>query len=440
MQIDRAIQYLNRTLLGSRDRELSELEVLVLTGIWEDKSYGDLSTTSSYEPTTIRNAASKLLQDIGKIADEQITKKNCKSAIVRLVNRNIANVDLADAPTDVRPFCGRGAEIERLMEWIDLDRCKLVAIMGIGGIGKTAIAAKLGDSLAGNFEFTIWRSLREAPPLSQLISELVQFLSRFTEIELPTQIDRQIIILINYLRQHRCLVILDNIEAIMDVGKYAGNYRPNYQDYGILFQTLGTTPHQSCILVTSRETPPEINELAAPSAPIRALVLDGLDRDAADLLDRMGLKGNPTQIDRIVANCQGNPLYLRIIANTIFYNFQGNIDDFLVSDRYAYSKIANIIKAQFDRLSTAERLIIYYLSIHREPMTIDALEILLQPVRYNLSIAQTLVSLSQRSLVQITREGRYTLQNVVMEFVTDEAIAEIVEEITEDKEAFFLKI
>jgi NB-ARC domain len=440
MQIDRAVQSLNRALLSSRERELSELEVLVLTGIWDDKSYRDLSTASSYEPTTIRNAASKLFQDIGKIADEQITKKNCKSAIARLVNRNIANIDLADAPTDVRPFCGRVAEITQLTEWLEIDRCKLVAMMGIGGIGKTAIAAKLGDSLAANFEFTIWRSLREAPPLSQLITELVQFLSRFTEIELPAQIDRQILTLLNYLRQHRCLVILDNIEAIMDAGKYAGNYRSSYQDYGILFQTLGTTPHQSCILITSRETPPEINELAAPNSPVRALLLEGIDRDAIDLLDRMGLTGDSAQLDRIVANCQGNPLYLRIIANTIFYNFKGNIADFLNSDRYTYSKISNIIKAQFDRLSTAERLIIYYLSTHREPMTVEAIEILLAPVRYTLSLAQTLVSLSQRSLVQITREGRYTLQNVVMEFVTDEAISEIVTEVIGGKDAFFLKI
>jgi hypothetical protein len=440
MQIDRAIQYLNRALLNSRDRELSELEVLVLTGIWEDKSYRDLSTISSYEATSIRNAASKLFQDLTKASGEQITKKNCKSAIVRLVNRDVVNIDLADAPTDIRPFCGRSTEIADLTEWIEIDRCKLIAIMGIGGIGKTAIAAKLGDSLAGNFEFTIWRSLREAPPLTQLISELVQFLSRFTEIELPAQIDRQILTLINYLRLHRCLVILDNIEAVMDAGKYAGNYRPNYQDYGILFQTLGTTPHQSCIVVTSRETPPEINELAAPTAPIRALLLDGLDRDAVDLLDRMGLQGDSAQIDLIIANCQGNPLYLRIIANTIFYNFNSNITDFINSDRYAYSKIANIIKAQFDRLSTAEKLIIYYLATHREPMSNETIETFLKAVRYNLSIAQTLVSLSQRSLVQITREGRYTLQNVVMEFVTNEAIEEIASELTDNKDAFFLRI
>jgi ATP-dependent Clp protease ATP-binding subunit ClpA len=292
MQIDRAIQSLNRALLGSRDRELSELEVLVFTGIWEDKAYRDLSDTSSYEQTTIRNAASKLFQDISNITGEQITKKTCKSAVVRLVNRDVANIDLADAPTDVRPFCGRTKEIELLTEWIEVDRCKLIAIMGIGGIGKTAIAAKLGDSLASNFEFTIWRSLREAPPLSELIAELVQFLSRFTEIELPAQIDRQILTLLKYLRQHRCLLILDNIEAIMDAGRYAGNYRPNYQDYGELFQKLGTTTHQSCVVITSRESLPEITELAAPEALVRAMLLDGLDRDALDLLDRMGLQGD----------------------------------------------------------------------------------------------------------------------------------------------------
>lgn len=440
MQIDKAIQALNRALLGSRDRELSELELLVFSGVWEDKSYRDLSVVSSYEQTTIRNAASKLFQDISTVTDEAINKKNCKSAIVRLVNRGFINIDLADAPTDVRPFCGREQEIELLIKWIEVDRCKLVAIMGIGGIGKTAIAAKIGDTLACNFEFTIWRSLREAPPLSQLIAELVQFLSRFVEVELPTQIDRQILTLLKYLRQHRCLVILDNIEAIMDGGKYTGNYRHDYQDYGILFQTLGTTPHQSSIVITSRETPPEINELASPLAPVRALILDGLDRDGVELLNRMGLQGDVVKFNQIIANCQGNPLYLRIIANTILYNFQGNIESFLSSDRYTYSKISNIIKSQFDRLSYAEKLIIYHLSIHREPMMIEAIETIFQPVQYNLLIGQTLVSLNQRSLVQITREGRYLLQNVVMEFVTDQAIAEISTELTSGKDAFFLKI
>lgn len=437
MEIDTAVQCLNRSLISSRDRELSELELLVLEGIWDDKPYRDLSAASNYEPTTIRNAASKLLKEIAKATGETISKKNCKAAILRLINRDLATIDLVDAPTDIQPFCGRVAEIETLTNWIEIDRCKLIAIMGIGGIGKTAIAAKLGDNLAAQFDFTIWRSLREAPPLSQLIGDLVKFLSRFTEIELPTQVDRQIAILLKYLREHRCLLILDNVESIMDVGKYVGNYRSDYRDYGELFQRLGTIAHQSCAIITSREIPPEIIELAAPISPIRALLLDGLDRDALDLLDYMGLQGDSIQLEQIVNNCQGNPLYLRIIANTISYNFKGNITNFLVSERYSYSKITNIITAQFERLSIDEKLAIYHLAVHREPIEIDTLATQLQFSQGKVQLI--LAALNWRSLLQTTRQSRYTLQNVVMEFVTDALIQTIANELqSSDETPFFL--
>ncbi|MBW4483954.1 MAG: hypothetical protein KME14_15540 [Tildeniella torsiva UHER 1998/13D] len=46
---------------------------------------------------------------------------------------------------------------------------------------------------------------------------LIQFLSeqQETEINLPTQLGERIIRLLHYLREHRCLVVLDNLESIL---------------------------------------------------------------------------------------------------------------------------------------------------------------------------------------------------------------------------------
>src|SRR4028119_2179064 len=43
---------------------------------------------------------------------------------------------------DVSLFYGRTEELTTLEEWIVTDRCRLVTVLGMGGMGKTAIAAK----------------------------------------------------------------------------------------------------------------------------------------------------------------------------------------------------------------------------------------------------------------------------------------------------------
>ena len=50
--------------------------------------------------------------------------------------------DLRDAP-DISSFYGRTSELATLQQWIVQDRARLVAMLGISGIGKTAIALHL---------------------------------------------------------------------------------------------------------------------------------------------------------------------------------------------------------------------------------------------------------------------------------------------------------
>jgi NB-ARC domain len=416
MQLDRAVKFTNQLLITSRQRELSEIELVAFNGIWLDISYQQSSQNSNYEMATIKNTASKLLRDISEAVGDRVSKKNCRSVLLQLANTTEGRVDLADAPTDIQPFCGRDTELDKLTTWLTIDRCKLVGILGIGGIGKTALAAKLGDeNWDGKFDRVIWRSLREAPPLHQLLSELVQFLSEFTEIEVPASSDRSISRLLYYIQQKRCLIVLDNLEAIMEAGDYAGNYRQGYADYGQLFHNIGTTRHQSCLLFTSREPPPEIAELAGEDLPVRALYLTGLATDAPTLLTRIGLNGSESQLSAITDRCQGNPLYLRIVANTIVHSFSGQIENFLAANQYTYGKIAYVLQAQLERLSPAEKLIIYHLAIQREPVSLESLETYLQPLGSAATIVQTIDSLQQRSLLEVTQGQRYTLQNVVME-------------------------
>ncbi|MGJ3244636.1 MAG: NB-ARC domain-containing protein [Elainellaceae cyanobacterium] len=94
-----------------------------------------------------------------------------------------------------------------LKRWIVQDRCRLVALLGIGGVGKTALSVKCAKQVCGQFEYVIWRSLRLALPLSELLPELILVLSKQQDTQLPQKPAAQIERVLTYLRQHRCLLV-----------------------------------------------------------------------------------------------------------------------------------------------------------------------------------------------------------------------------------------
>jgi WD40 repeat protein len=432
MKLDRAIAFTSQLLLNSRQKELSELEALILNAAWLNILYQEAISGTHYELQTIKNIAAKLFKDISTAAGVRVSKKNCKSIICNLAGIDRAHVDWGDAPIEMQPFCGRADELEQLSKWARVDRCKLVGVMGIGGIGKTALVAKLGGDINPDFDRVIWRSLREAPPLSQFLGEAIQFLSEFTEIQIPNSSERSIAKLLDCLNHKRCLILLDNVEAIIESGEYGGNYRSGYADYGQLLHRIGTSPHQSCLVFTSREPPPELTELAGVDLPVRSMRLSGLAATAPTLLSGIGLEGSDRQLRLVADRCQGNPLYLRIIANTIINNFNGDIEQFLTTNRFIYGKIATVLQSQLDRLSIIEKLIVYHLAIQREPISLTRIKVHLQPFGFDSHAVEIIDSIQQRSLLEITQGQRYTLQNVVMEFMTAAMIRELVEEITAD--------
>ncbi len=83
--------------------------------------------------------------------------------------------DWGDAP-DTVDFVGRRNELTMQRSWILEEHCRLVAVLGIGGIGKTNLAARLAEEVAPGFECVYWRSLRDAPPPSEWLAGAISFL------------------------------------------------------------------------------------------------------------------------------------------------------------------------------------------------------------------------------------------------------------------------
>ncbi len=186
--------------------------------------------------------------------------------------------DLREAP-DISAFHGRRQELATLEHWILQEKCRLIALLGVGGIGKTALSVKFAKQVQERFEYIIWRSVRNAPPPEEILTELIQFLAPKQEASLPETLDGLVSPLLDHLRQHRCLVILDNYESILQEGVYAGEYRSGYESYTHLLRCIGEVHHQSCVVLTSREKPREVVQMEGSKLPVRSLQLSSLDEE-----------------------------------------------------------------------------------------------------------------------------------------------------------------
>ncbi len=346
--------------------------------------------------------------------------------------------DWGEAP-DVSLFYGRRDELAKLEEWIVNDRCRVIALLGMGGMGKTSLAVKLAQRLEGHFEYIVWRSLRDAPPLAEILTHLIEFLSNEPEIELPESTDKRITQLIEYLRSSRCLLVLDNLETILlensaeNAGAIetisVGGYQSGYEDYALLIKRLGETRHDSCLVLTSREKPKELAALEGATLPVRSLQLPGLPADAArDIFRSKGnFRGSEVAWYELMQRYGGNPLALKIVSTTIQELFDGQIGEFLQQGKAVFDDIRELLSQQFNRLSSEEKEIMYWLAINREPVSIkEVAKDLLPPISEKL--LELLNALRRRSLIE-KMGNRFTLQPVVMEYVTDTFVKQVGEEL-----------
>ncbi len=281
-------------------------------------------------------------------------------------------IDWGEAP-DVNQFQGRHSELAYLYKWLVDDRCRLIAVLGMGGQGKTALATMATTQVENVFACVIWRSLRNAPPLEELLGQCIQVTSKYEAQELPAGVDQRIDLLLTHLRQARCLLVLDNFETVLD-SERVGAYRPGYEGYGRLLQRIGEGRHQSCLVLTSREKPKELVTLAGDSTPVRTLPLTSLTTaDSHALLAERGLTGSDSDWVTLHARYSGNPLALKIVSETIRELFLGQIGDFLRAETILFGGITELLAQQFARLSALEQEVLLWLAIEREPVDVDDL-------------------------------------------------------------------
>ncbi len=339
----------------------------------------------------------------------------------------ISHQDWGDAPLQ-ELFFGREATLARLRRYLIHEPRRLIGLWGAGGVGKTALAARAVQSAADQFEYVIWRSLRNAPTPTELMQRSLLFLQGQQNAPQGQDAESLMTALLTFFREHRVLLVLDNLETILQTGAPAGHCREGYEAYCELIRRLGESPHQSCVILTSRERPGMFARWRASSS-VASIHLEGLSLDASK---RYLAELDVGQIDdawiSLIRQYGGNPLMLALSVEIVQQVFGGDVSTFLRSEQLTVGDIWALLDEQIKRLSALEWEIMAWLAIEREPASIS---VLMDDILDDFSsgdVLSALTYLRRRNLVQSTGEG-FSLQNVIMEYVTARLLQIMIESI-----------
>ncbi len=350
--------------------------------------------------------------------------------------KSAPRVDWGDALA-VLTFYGREEEMAQLSRWVLQERCRVVSVLGMGGIGKSALVISMTNRLLEDFEVVIVRSLRDAPSCEDLLDDCLQVFSPVGTVPcayppaVPATLERRISLLLGHLRKVRTLLVLDNLEGLLQAGDVREPLRSGYEGYGQLLHQVAEVGHQSCLLLTSRERPGELRSLENRYTSVRSLRLAGLDVGACkQILEERGVVGTEEDAERLVETYGGNPLALKVVAETIIDLFAGEIGPFLAENMVIFGSINDLLDEQFARLSPLEQSVLCWLAIMREPVTLDDLSGLLVTPLPRVQLLEAVDAGYRRSLIERgKRPGSFMLQAVVQEYVTLVLIAESGREI-----------
>lgn len=433
---EQVVRYINNKLHSAQEKyRLSRADILVMKAAWEDLKYEEIVSDTEYTISYFQSGiARSLWQLLTKVMGdgEVITKKRFRS-FMELRLRTDLGLDpegrevTGDAvvigePPDIMPFYGRKPELVILKRAVKEN--KLVVLSGLGGIGKTAVAAKLLENVKpkseGSFDFLIWKSIHYGPTPGSLATELLKFFpqNQREPVDLDSE-EFRVTKLIGYLRSNRILLVLDEADSLLQNDGFKSFLRRIIED-----------PHQSCVLLTSCETFEDIAQLELSNRPVKTIKLGGLaPEEAVEFVKGKGLTITD-EWHELINMYQGIPYVIDMITSQVQRLFGGDVKHFF---NYKTSLMSDYIQKVFSRelnhndaLSNLKLRIVEHLTHYANKDNLVSFQDLLKGLNDAedfsiLDLKKALEGLLAGSIIEVrtdsrTQEEKYYVNSLVMEY------------------------
>lgn len=427
---------------GKREgKQRVETELTFAAWLRQRRRLLDLTQTAlaervGYSVVTIRKLERDELRPSKQLADRLVQSLEIPLAqqadVISLARSAAAPPLLADAlpvqssasshlPQQLTPFFGRTAELLEIDQLLDQPTCRLLTLVGPGGIGKTRLALEIAQANVAHTPdgvyFISLAPLRSSEHIVPAIAEALTF--QFQADNRPPQQQ-----LLDYLRDKQILLLLDNFEHLLD----------GVEIIQALLQGCPTLR----LLATSRErlhlSSETVFTLDGMDFPSGATVQEMLTYSAIQLFITTARRTRPkfaldhANAQEIVQVCRlvgGMPLAITLAAAWVevlspaeivaelshgFGFLEAELRD--LPDRHR--SMSTVLAQSWQRLTAAERVVFMRLSVFRGGFTRDAAQ----------SVAgaslQTLGAFVNKSLVQRDANGRYTLHELLRQYAEAE--------------------
>ena len=341
----------------------------------------------------------------------------------------------ARLPAQPYPFIGRQAELNKIAGLLADGRCRLLTLVGPGGIGKTRLALQAAGSLSsGDSPFTngvIFIPLAAVDKADQLPGRIASELGVAPAPQKHSQeSDRDR--LLDFLRSKRILLVLDNLDQLVEGA-------------GLFSELLAAAPGIK-ILATSRirfNLPEEwVLEVEGMSVPGKDTPGNPDEFSAVQLFIQAARKGNVemvfTENDLLAASdicrmVEGMPLGIELAAawvrtlscQEIASEMRTSLDFLTISQRGVnerHRSLRSVFEQSWRLLSEAERAVYRKLAVFRGGFRREA------AAQVTGTSLELLSGLIDASLVHRGVHGRYYLHETLRQFA-----AEKLEEVPQEK-------
>ena len=455
MNLKEMLKFADDIVFAKTGQHLDDLQETVLRGTLQHETYKQIAKDCDFSESRVREVGSELWRILSEELGEDIHKSNLRSAMERLQVSIFSNVvqdyvgvgsintcgearhppnipnskppnqetsntkqpqtshqDLSEMP-ELGDFYDHTPQLQTLTTWILQQNSRLIALTGIGGIGKTTLAVQLVQQIKDEFEYAVWYTLDEFPSIDKFQSNLIQLFSNSEKQDLsPTNPKR--LPLIKCLQNHRCLVILDDVHNLFCSGELAGKYKPECEEYRSLFKQIEKLSHPCCFLLIGWEQPREVTQVKSQNTLIRTLQLKGLDIAAGrEILKDYGLEESDNS-EALIHRYQGNPLWLKSVGNLI-EELGISATELLLDDTILLPEdLKDVLQQQYDRTSQLEKQVMSLLA--RENQPVNLAKLLERGQISSSDLLNALQSLSRRCFIE-KQESLYTLPPVLREYI-----------------------
>ncbi|WP_445173815.1 ATP-binding protein [Microcoleus sp.] len=440
MDIAEVLKLADELIFAKTGEHIDYLQKAILEGTLQGRTYPEIAEATHSSEGHTRDIGSELWQIFSEGLGEDITKRNFRAIIEKVEFNNFSSatvkgdvtvnnvnicqerarsptetpnfqqtskqphIDLGDAP-EIFTFFDRTSELSTLENWITHDRTRLIALLGISGIGKTTLSLGLIDRIKTQFDYVIYRSLRFSPTLDATLTNLLQIFSQQSEI--PQNIETKLSQLRDYLRKYRCLIVLDDVQMLLGRRQLAGQYKTGYEDYQLFFKLIAEVCHQSCLILNSWEKPREIARLSKDNHPVRCFVLGSLGEAAKEILNSQKLSDEETW-STLIDIYQGNPLWLELTATLIQELFGGRVSEFFQCEMPILDEgLQSQLSQPLGRLTQPELAVMTHLANQPEPVAVSQI---FNKIPFSPSeIVNAVRSLGNRFLLDTQEQEQITL-------------------------------